>query len=73
MILYLICPTCGDFLTENFEEYNLEKKKIENSNKSKNEKDMEKAKLLNKFYPNKNICCRMRIMSYIPFHEVVVF
>lgn len=74
MIFYIKCPSCSRFISRNLDKYDTDLKFIRDNpdpNMTKKEKEELCAKLLDK-YGFKKICCRIRIMGLIPYHEIVV-
>lgn len=71
MLFYIKCPTCSRVLSKNFDKYNKDRENIVNNNALSNqEKDIELSKLLDK-YQYRKMCCRIRIMGYIPYHLII--
>lgn len=72
MLFYVRCPTCGRVLSKNKMQFNTEKKNImDDPILSTEEKSERFSKLLDK-YQYRNICCRVRIMGELPYHEIIV-
>lgn len=72
-MLYFRCPTCKTELANKQIPYEEEMKKIENNDKlSENEKDQLKMGLLSKLEVN-NICCRMRVLTYLKQIELLKY
>ena len=72
MLFYVRCPTCARVLSARLDEYQEEKDEIMSNPKlSKKEKEKRGAALLDK-YGITNLCCRIRIIGLIPYHEIVV-
>lgn len=72
MLFYITCPTCSRLLSRNLDQYSAELESIRSNPQLKNkEKEKQSAKLLDK-YGYKKICCRIRIMGYIPYHEIYI-
>lgn len=69
-MLYFKCPTCRTLLANKQLVYEKRLAEICNSNKSKNEKDAEKKKLLDDLELIRQ-CCRMRIMGYIKLIDII--
>ncbi len=69
-MLYFKCPTCRTLLANKQLVYEKRLAEICNSNKSKNEKDAEKKKLLDEL-ELKRPCCRMRIMGYVKLIDII--
>ena len=69
-MLYFKCPTCRTLLANKQLVYEKRLKEICNSNKSKNEKDAEKKKLLDELELPRE-CCRMRMMGYVKLIEII--
>ena len=70
-MLYFRCPTCKTLLAD--KQLHLEKDMeiiCNNTKISEQEKDKEKAKLLDKF-EIKRYCCRMRALTYIDLVKVI--
>lgn len=66
-----VCFTCGRLLADIQIPYELELKKINNSNNSELIKQEQKRELLTKFYID-NYCCRMRVLSYINLIDIII-
>jgi DNA-directed RNA polymerase subunit N (RpoN/RPB10) len=63
-MLYIICPTCGYFISQKIITYEQEKDKIcLNPNLSLQDKEKEITKLLLSLNLRR-YCCKMRIMTY---------
>jgi len=72
MLFYIKCPSCSRIISGDLDKYYDDLNNIKNNPKlSKQEKDTESAKLLTK-YDHKRICCRIRIMGLVPYHEIIV-
>ena len=72
MLNYIRCPSCGKTISYNLDKYQNELSIIRNNPKlTTKEKEIPAAALLNK-YGLKRICCRIRIMGLIPYHEIVI-
>lgn len=72
MLFYIRCPSCARVLSMRLDEYQEEKDQIMNNPKlNKKQKEIKAAALLTK-YGITNICCRIRIIGLIPYHEIVV-
>ena len=72
MLFYIRCPSCSRMLSYNLDKYYDDIKNILNDpKKNKSQKDKLGSELLIK-YGYKNICCRIRIMGLIPYHEIIV-
>ena len=72
MIFYIRCPTCGRYTSINLDKYQADLKHIrEDPNLTKKEKEKLGSKLLDK-YKFRHICCRIRILGLIPYHEIVL-
>lgn len=72
MLFYIKCPTCSRIISYNLDKYHDELKNIRNDPKKNNKQKEElEAKLLNDS-GYKHICCRIRIMGLIPYHEIIV-
>ncbi len=72
MLFYIKCVTCSRILSRNLDKYSADLKAvIDNPNTTDDEKNIESAALLDK-YGYKKICCRMRIMGLLPYHEIIV-
>jgi len=71
MLFYVRCPTCGRVISSHLDKYTDDFNDIKNNNSlSKNEKELKVSKLLDK-YGFKSICCRIRIMGTLPYHEII--
>lgn len=72
MLFYIKCPSCSRILSYNLDKYHNELNNIRNDpNMAKSEKELESSMLLTK-YNYKKICCRIRILGLIPYHEIIV-
>jgi len=72
MLFYIKCPSCSRILSYNLDKYTDELSAIRNDPQmDKLEKEKLAAGLLTK-YNYKKICCRIRIMGLIPYHEIVI-
>ena len=72
MLFYIKCPSCSRILSYNLDKYSNDLSTIRNNpHMSKSEKEELAANLLTK-YNYKKICCRIRIMGLIPYHEIVI-
>ncbi len=72
MLFYIKCPSCSRIISFNLDKYQADLKFIlDDPNMDKKEKNAASAKLLDK-YKFKKICCRIRIMGLIPYHEIVI-
>ena len=70
-MLYYKCPTCRTVLADKQIPYELELSKIcNNSNLSDLQKDKLKEQLLDNLHV-KNICCRMRMITYIKRIDII--
>lgn len=72
MLFYVRCPGCARLLSKNLDKYHDDLNQILN-NPDLNNKQREQAcsELLDK-YGYRQLCCRIRIMGLIPYHEIVV-
>ena len=71
MLFYIKCPTCSRVISFDLDKYYADLDNILNDpNKTKQQKNELGAKLLDK-YNYVNICCRIRIMGLIPYHEII--
>ena len=64
------CPTCGTLLGDIQLKYEEDTKKIDNSNLSVDDKNNEKAKILNT-YGLDRYCCKTRILGYVDFVNII--
>lgn len=72
MLFYIKCPSCSRIISINLNKYHDDLKLIlEDPKMNKRKKEAESAKLLDK-YNFKKICCRIRIMGLLPYHEFMV-
>lgn len=72
MLFYIKCPSCSRIISNNLDGFDKETKMIEeNPIMTKREKEVAFTKLLKK-YGFEEICCVIRIMGKIPYHEIVV-
>jgi len=71
MLFYIRCPSCSRVLSFNLDRYHEDIQAVrDDPGKTKKEKEQAGADLLNK-YGFKHICCRMRIMGLLPYHEII--
>ncbi len=72
MLFYIKCPSCSRPISRNLDKYFDDLDNIRNDpKKTKAEKDILGARLLDKYHFEK-ICCRIRIMGLIPAHKIIV-
>lgn len=72
MLFYIKCPSCSRIISTNLDKYHDDLNNIINDpNKKKSQKNDAASKLLDK-YNYKHICCRIRIMGLIPYHNIIV-
>ena len=72
MLFYVRCPTCGEIISYDLDKYVEELDEINNNPKyTKAQKETRSSQLLDK-YGFINICCRGRIMGYIPYHKIIL-
>ena len=70
MLFYVRCPSCSRVIADRVMEWYIGTDKIRNDPQlNKKEKDEKTAELARSL--TKHICCRMRIMGLIPYHEIV--
>ena len=63
-MLYMSCPTCGFFIGQKTEEYEIKKSEIcSNPKLTKKDKEEQISKLL-KSLNFRRYCCKMRLMTY---------
>ncbi len=72
MLWYIRCPGCGRVISYEMDKYYDGIEAIRtNPNLSKKEKDMAGSDLLKKLGYDQ-MCCRIRILGLIPYHEIIV-
>lgn len=72
MLFYIRCPSCSRVISFELDKYHDDLKAIrDDPKKTKKQKEDAGAKLLEK-YGYKKICCRIRIMGLVPYHEIIV-
>lgn len=70
MLFWIKCPSCSTPV-KNFESYVNELENIFNNKSIKaEEKERLRGKLLDK-YGYLNICCRIRIIGFVPFYKII--
>ena len=70
MLFYIRCPSCSRVIADRVVEWYTGTEKIRNDpHLNKREKDERTAKLAQSI--TKHICCRMRFMGLIPYHEII--
>ena len=71
MLFYIKCPSCSRIISADLDKYYAELKNIMNDpKKTRGHKSKLYSALLDK-YGYKYICCRIRIMGLIPYHEII--
>lgn len=71
MLVYASCPSCSRTISYDIDKYYEESEAIASDpNKTKEQKNISGAKLLDK-YGFVMICCRSRIMGLIPYHKII--
>lgn len=71
MLFYIKCPTCSRVISFDLDKYYEDLENILNDpNKTKSQKNDLGANLLDK-YNYTHICCRIRIMGLIPYHQII--
>jgi DNA-directed RNA polymerase subunit N (RpoN/RPB10) len=71
MLFYIRCPSCGRVISYELDKYHDKLSQIINDpNKSKSEKEQMGAELLDEFN-FRSMCCRIRIMGLLPYHEII--
>jgi DNA-directed RNA polymerase subunit N (RpoN/RPB10) len=71
MLFAVKCTGCSELLSQNIEGYFNDYQNILNDPKlKKKDKEIARSKLLDK-YGYKNICCRIKILGTIPFHDII--
>ena len=72
MLFYIRCPNCSRILSRNLDKFHARMKSIlEDPDKTKKEKEIEVAKMLNEF-GYFMMCCRAKMIGLIPYHEIIV-
>lgn len=70
MLFYIRCPSCGRVISKNIDKFYEESEAIANDPKmNKKQKDKAFSKILEPYGP---ICCKMRMMGLIPYHEIII-
>ena len=62
-MIYSTCPTCGFFIGNIVNEFEIEKEKICSNSKLSNEEQQNEISKLLKSLKVRRYCCRMRIMT----------
>ena len=71
-MLYYKCPTCGTILANKQIPFEQGMLKICNNEKlTEKQKEIEKKKLLDELYIL-NVCCRMRMLTYIKLIDIIL-
>ena len=71
MLFYIKCPSCSRLISADLDKYSTDLIEIRDDPVSKkNEKEKMAANLLDK-YGIRQICCRIRIMGLVPYHEII--
>jgi DNA-directed RNA polymerase subunit N (RpoN/RPB10) len=70
-MLQMRCPTCGTLLGDIQLKYEEDTKKIDSSNLSIEDKNNEKAKILNT-YGLDRYCCKSRILGYVDIINIII-
>ena len=72
MLFYIKCPACSRILSKNLDKYHAKMKHIrEDPDKTKKQKEIEAAALLDEF-GYKMMCCRSKMIGLVPYHEIIV-
>jgi DNA-directed RNA polymerase subunit N (RpoN/RPB10) len=72
MLFYIKCPSCSRVISMNLDKYYASIKSIsDDPKKTKKEKEAAMSKLLND-HGYRHICCRIRIMGLLPYHEIIL-
>ena len=72
MLFYIKCPSCSRIISFELDKYYADYNNIFNDpKKTVKQKEELYSALLDK-YQYKKICCRIRIMGLIPYHEIIV-
>lgn len=72
MSCYPVCPTCGRLLADKEYYFKQQKEIIEGSDLSQEELKKAFDKLWDELkIPIENLCCRLRLMTYVPLEDVV--
>lgn len=70
MLLWIRCPSCSTVFSE-FDKYVNELEILFNDRNIKPEdKELMRGELMDK-YGYVNICCRIRVIGYVPFHKII--
>lgn len=69
MLFYIKCPSCSRVISYELDKYYDTTKAInDDPKKTKKQKEDAYSKLVE---PYKHICCKIRIMGLIPYHEII--
>ena len=72
MIFYIKCTGCSRTLSRNLDKYYAKMKHIlDDPDKTKKQKEMEAAALLDEFGYHM-MCCRAKMIGLVPYHEIIV-
>lgn len=72
MLFYIKCPSCSRIISYDMDKFHDDLKMIrDDPKKTQQQKDEQGANLLDKFGISQ-MCCRIRILGLIPYHEIVV-
>lgn len=70
MLFYVRCPTCGRVISWEMDKYYEEKERIKHEKVNHAKKYYPEGQLLDKF-GYRIICCRSRVMTTPPYHEII--
>lgn len=72
MLFYVRCPSCGDIISYDLDKYQHDLTDILNNPKyTKLQKQKYNSELLVK-YGFTNMCCIIRILGLLPYHEIIM-
>lgn len=72
MLFYIRCPGCSRIMSKNLDKFCERMKNIrEDPDKTKKEKEIATAKLLDEF-GYYMMCCRSKMIGFVPHHEIIV-
>ncbi|BCS83216.1 DNA-directed RNA polymerase subunit N [Cotonvirus japonicus] len=72
MLFYVRCPSCGDIMSYNLDKYQQDLSDIVNNPKyTRLQKQKYQSELLVK-YGITNMCCVIRKLGELPYHEIIM-
>jgi len=71
MLFYIRCPSCGRIIAYQLDQFYNELESIKDNPKLSSKEKIEEASRIFLKYASR-ICCRIRLMGLIPYHQIVI-